>query len=190
MQAASLPDCKVNVAVNLMTTRSGGSRVVDVLVLPDCSTLIGQARPLTPGEVASFAGGGSIDSLQQRCTWANRMIGAGGEGDILTELTAHQTFAYDFTYVTSESSSATTYTHWSTGWGVISSSIQDLSVGTTPTPTYTVEVRGSFSFSGFWHHDKLTDAYANGDGTCTGYFQHNGNVCRPNCQVRFYIFYN
>lgn len=55
-QAASLPDCNVNVAVDLATTRSGGSRAVDVMVLPNCATVVGSSRPLTPGEIAGFGG--------------------------------------------------------------------------------------------------------------------------------------
>jgi hypothetical protein len=177
--------CKVAVGVDLKTTRESGSRAVDVVVLPDCSTVVGLARPLTPAEVATFSTAGA-DSLQQRCTWANRLIGAGGEGDILTELTAYQTFSYDFTNVLTESSNGSTYVHSSTLWYVINSTIQSLS--STPTPTYTVEVTGSFGWSGSWNHDKLTDAYANGDGTCTGHFEHNGYVCNPGCAVRFYIY--
>lgn len=148
--------------------------------------MVGPARSLTPGEASSF--GAATDSIQQACTWANRLIGAGGEGDILTELTIHQTFAYDFTSVTTESSNGTTYSHGSTGWGVISSWIQNLS--STPTPSYEVDAGASFSWAGSWHHDKLTKSYAGGDGSCTGHFEHNGYVCNPNCQVRFYIFYS
>ncbi len=122
--AAADPGCYVNVDASFGATATTGSRAVDVIVLPDCTAIVGQARALTPIEVASL--GPQPASIQQRCSWANRMIGAGGEGDILTELTLNQTFAYDFVNVVSESSNGTTYNHWSTGWGVISSWIQDI----------------------------------------------------------------
>lgn len=183
--AAATGDCYVNVSATLAANAQTGSRAVDVIVLPDCSAIVGQARSLTPLEAADL-GTQPDGPLQQRCSWANRMIGAGGEGDILTELTLNQTFGYDFANVVSESSNGTTYSHGSTGWGVISSWIQNLS--SVPTGTYEVDGGASFSFVGSWHHDKTTHSFAHGDGSCTGDFWHTGYVC-GGCAVRFYIFY-
>lgn len=77
--AAADPGCYVNVDASFGASATTGSRAVDVIVLPGCIAVVGQARALTPLEVASL--GPQPASIQQRCSWANRMIGAGGEGD-------------------------------------------------------------------------------------------------------------
>jgi len=182
--AAQVPQCVIDVKASFGASASSGSRAVDVLVLPDCSAIVGQPRALTPLEAASVGSAPMVP--QQRCSWANRMIGAGGEGDILTEVTINQTFAYDFVDVLSESHNGTTYNHWPSGWGVISSWIQNMS--STPTATYEVDGGASFSWFGPWHHDKTTHSFAHGAGDCTGDFWHTGAVC-TGCNVRFYIFY-
>lgn len=174
--AAADLGCNVKIAVDLRRDRDEPGKTVQVDVLPDCSVAIGQ--PETVFGPASLMAG-------RTCQFVNRLIGAGGEGDILTELGVRQDFEYDGVYVTSETSSAWTYNHWSTGWGVINSWKRVNS--TTPTPDFSVDGWASFSFFGSWHHDKYQETHAYGDGGCSANFQHNGYVC-GGCAVRFYIF--
>ena len=180
-------DCLVNIVGELRPTRASGGSVAEYSVGLDCAPIYRGERALTAAEKAGLGGGVSLQVFTRACVYANRMIGAGGEGDILTELTTRQDFQYDGLYVTWDSGSGSTYNHWSTGWGVISSWI-NTSISTVPTPDYHVDSGASFSFFGSWHHDKNNWTHAYGDGNCAFTYQHNGYVCRG-CDTRFYVFY-
>lgn len=168
--------CLVNITASVELSPEETVRTVTASILPDCSVVF--------SESAVLAGDMLLLSTLRTCVFKNRMFGAGGEGDVLTELNVQQDFEFDGLYVTWETSSAWTYNHGSTGWGVIDSWKRVNS--TTPTPDFSVDGFASFSWWGSWHHDKYQETHAYGDGNCAAHFEHNGYVC-TGCTVKFYV---
>lgn len=152
---------------------------------PDCVVTVGAPRALTSFERMSFASSASALATRS-CRYVNRMIGAGGEWDILTELNTRQDFDYDGIYVTYDSPSSWTYNHHPSGW-YVSNSWQWVR-SSTPTPAFRVDSWAQFNYYGFDHHAKTNETYGYGDGNCAANFYHTGDVCRG-CATRFYVLY-